>query len=95
MKIYRSLAEVPSDFGPSALTIGNFDGVHYGHRKILRRLVALAEEHGWKPSVLTFDPHPTCVVRPDRAPRCACEAGAVRAWRAWSIAARGCPTRDR
>lgn len=69
MKIYRSLAEVPSDFGPSALTIGNFDGVHYGHRKILRRLVALAEEHGWKPSVLTFDPHPTCVVRPDRAPR--------------------------
>ena len=69
MKIYRSLAEVPSDFGPSALTIGNFDGVHYGHRKILRRLVALAEEQGWKPSVLTFDPHPTCVVRPDRAPR--------------------------
>ena len=69
MKIYRSLAEVPSDFGPSALTIGNFDGVHYGHRKILRRLVALAEEHCWKPSVLTFDPHPTCVVRPDRAPR--------------------------
>ena len=69
MKIYRSLAEVPSDFGPSALTIGNFDGVHYGHRKILRRLVALAEEHGWKRSVLTFDPHPTCVVRPDRAPR--------------------------
>src|ERR1035438_1090442 len=68
MRIYRSLAEVPADFGPSALTIGNFDGVHRGHRRILRRLVALARERGWKPSVLTFDPHPTRVVAPERTP---------------------------
>jgi len=69
MKIYRSLAEVPTDFGPSALTIGNFDGVHFGHRRILRRLRTLAGERGWKASVLTFDPHPTHVVAPERAPR--------------------------
>jgi riboflavin kinase / FMN adenylyltransferase len=69
MKIYRSLAEIPPDFGPSALTIGNFDGVHYGHRRILRRLKELADERGWKASVLTFDPHPTRVVAPERAPR--------------------------
>ena len=69
MKIYRSLAEVPGDFGPSALTIGNFDGVHFGHRRILRRVVALAQKRGWKPSVLTFDPHPTRVVAPARAPQ--------------------------
>jgi riboflavin kinase / FMN adenylyltransferase len=69
MKIYRSLDETPANFGPSALTIGNFDGVHYGHRRILRRLVQLARSRGWKPSVLTFDPHPTRVVAPDRAPR--------------------------
>ena len=69
MKIYHSLAEVPADFGPSALTIGNFDGVHFGHRRILRQLKALAAERGWKPSVLTFDPHPTRVVAPERAPR--------------------------
>lgn len=68
MKIYRSLEEAPNDFGPSALTIGNFDGVHFGHRRILRRLKALADEHGWKASVLTFDPHPACVVAPERAP---------------------------
>jgi riboflavin kinase/FMN adenylyltransferase len=68
MKIYRSLAEVPREFGPSALTIGNFDGVHYGHRRILRRLRELASEHDWKPSVLTFDPHPTRIVAPDRTP---------------------------
>ena len=57
------------DFGPTALTIGNFDGVHAGHREILRRVVALARERGWKPSVLTFDPHPARIVAPDRAPR--------------------------
>jgi riboflavin kinase / FMN adenylyltransferase len=68
MRVYRSLADVPSDFGPSVLTIGNFDGVHYGHRQILRRVISLAAEHGWKPSVLTFDPHPTRVVAPDRMP---------------------------
>lgn len=68
MKVYHSLSEVPADFGPSALTIGNFDGVHYGHRRILRRLVALARDRGWRPSVLTFDPHPTRVVAPERTP---------------------------
>ncbi|HYE99651.1 MAG TPA: riboflavin biosynthesis protein RibF, partial [Planctomycetota bacterium] len=68
MRIFRSLDELPSDFGPSALTIGNFDGVHYGHRRILRRVREVATERGCKPSVLTFDPHPTRVVAPDRAP---------------------------
>ena len=68
MKLYRSLREVPPDFGPSVLTIGNFDGVHFGHRRILRRVKELADRHGWKASVLTFDPHPTRVVAPERAP---------------------------
>jgi riboflavin kinase/FMN adenylyltransferase len=69
VRVYRSLAEVPADFGPCAITIGNFDGVHAGHRRILRRLNDLARAHGWKPSVLTFDPHPTRVVAPERAPQ--------------------------
>jgi riboflavin kinase/FMN adenylyltransferase len=69
MKVYHSLDEVPADFGPSALTIGNFDGVHFGHRRILRQLKQLADEHHWKASVLTFDPHPTRVVAPERAPK--------------------------
>ncbi len=68
MKIYRSLEEAPADFGPSALTIGNFDGVHHGHRRLLRRLGAVARERGWKSSVLTFHPHPTCIVAPQRTP---------------------------
>jgi riboflavin kinase/FMN adenylyltransferase len=68
MQVYRSLAELPRDFGPSALSIGNFDGVHFGHRRILRRVREIAAEHGWKASVLTFDPHPTRVVAPGRTP---------------------------
>jgi len=66
--IYRSLAEVPRDFGPCAITIGNFDGVHLGHREILRRVVAIARKNGWKPAAVTFDPHPTKLVAPAEAP---------------------------
>jgi riboflavin kinase/FMN adenylyltransferase len=53
----------------SVVTIGNFDGVHAGHRLLLRRVIELGREHGLKPTVLTFDPHPTRVVAPHRAPR--------------------------
>ena len=66
--IYRSLSEIPADFGPCAITIGNFDGVHRGHREILRRLIAAAREEGWKAAALTFDPHPTKLVAPSEAP---------------------------
>src|SRR5208282_3657302 len=69
MRLYRSLDAVPAEFGPSALTIGNFDGVHTGHRRILRRVKQIAAARGWKPSVLMFDPHPARVVAPRRAPR--------------------------
>jgi riboflavin kinase/FMN adenylyltransferase len=68
-RLFRGLDEVPPDFGPSALTIGNFDGVHAGHRRILRRVREIADARHWKASVLTFDPHPARVVAPDRAPR--------------------------
>ncbi len=69
MRVYRSLDEVPADFGPSALSIGNFDGVHVGHRKILRRVREIARARHLKASALTFDPHPTRLVAPERAPR--------------------------
>lgn len=69
VSIFRSLEEARGKFGPSAITIGNFDGVHCGHQAIFREVVRVAGEYEWKPSVLTFDPHPTRVVAPDRAPR--------------------------
>ena len=67
--ICRTLAEVPASFGPAAVTIGNFDGVHSGHRYIMRRAVETAREHGWQPAVLTFNPHPMRLLAPERAPR--------------------------
>lgn len=69
MRAFRELAEVPADFGPAVVTIGNFDGVHVGHREILRRVVAIGKERGLGPVVLTFDPHPARVLAPDRAPK--------------------------
>src|SRR6266567_2292041 len=69
IRIFHSLEEAGPGFGPSALTIGNFDGVHAGHRRILWRVCEVALENGWKPSLLTFDPHPTRVVAPARSPR--------------------------
>jgi riboflavin kinase / FMN adenylyltransferase len=53
----------------TAVAIGVFDGVHAGHQALLRRTVETARELGLKPAVLTFHPHPACVVAPDRAPR--------------------------
>jgi len=69
MRIYLSLDDVPADFGPCALTIGNFDGVHAGHRGILRRVREVAVERGLKASALTFNPHPSKIVAPARTPR--------------------------
>lgn len=69
MNIFRSLAEIPSTFGPSIIAIGNFDGVHAGHRRIMRRVSELARAKGCTATVLTFDPHPARVLAPDRAPK--------------------------
>ncbi len=66
--IARSL-EQAAGFKPCALTIGNFDGVHLAHRRLLRTALEAARSAGLRPAVLMFDPHPSCVVAPERAPR--------------------------
>ena len=67
--VFRSLEDVPPDFGPCALTIGNFDGVHAAHRSIMRRVVAFARDRGWRAAALTFHPHPATVVAPEKTPQ--------------------------
>ncbi|HTW13539.1 MAG TPA: bifunctional riboflavin kinase/FAD synthetase [Nocardioides sp.] len=68
MQIWRSLHDVPADLGPTAVVVGNFDGVHLGHRQVLARARALADESGLTLVAVTFDPHPMAVLRPEHAP---------------------------
>jgi len=58
----------PPRWSQPVLALGNFDGVHRGHRKILERVCRVAGERGGTSVVMTFDPHPPRVVRPDKAP---------------------------
>jgi len=58
----------PARWAQPILALGNFDGVHRGHRKILERVRRVAGERGATSVVMTFDPHPPRVVRPDKAP---------------------------
>jgi riboflavin kinase/FMN adenylyltransferase len=58
----------PTRWVHPVLALGNFDGVHRGHRKILDRLRRVAVERGATAVVMTFDPHPPRIVRPDKAP---------------------------
>ena len=67
--IFRSLDEIPADFGPSAITVGNFDGVHRGHRGLLTSAAAEARERGIRSIAITFDPHPAQFLYPDIAPK--------------------------
>lgn len=68
MQIWRDLAAVPDGFGPSVVTIGNFDGVHRGHASVLTRMCADARAVGAQAVAVTFTPHPLQVHRPDTAP---------------------------
>jgi len=72
MRVFHSASEVPADFGPSVVTIGNFDGVHVGHAEIMRRVTRIGRERRLTPTVLTFDPHPARVLAPARAPKLIC-----------------------
>ncbi len=58
----------PVEWRTPIVAVGNFDGVHRGHAKILERICRQAAERQVSPLVLTFDPHPPRVVRPDKAP---------------------------
>jgi riboflavin kinase/FMN adenylyltransferase len=65
MQIYRSLSEIPPDFGPTVATIGNFDGVHRGHQWVISEVVARARALGLRSVAITFDPHPARILRPE------------------------------
>jgi riboflavin kinase / FMN adenylyltransferase len=68
MLFFTSLADIPADFGPSAVTIGKFDGLHTGHRSVLRAVRDAADAAGLTSTVLTFDRNPLSVLAPERCP---------------------------
>lgn len=68
MIVFRDPAQIPADFGRSVVAIGKFDGVHAGHRAVIRRLKEEAAASGARAVAVTFDRNPLAVLRPDRCP---------------------------
>ncbi|MGW1073960.1 bifunctional riboflavin kinase/FAD synthetase [Streptomyces sp. NPDC002537] len=68
MQRWRGLEDIPQDWGRSVVTIGSYDGVHRGHQLIIGRAVERARALGVPAVVVTFDPHPSEVVRPGSHP---------------------------
>jgi riboflavin kinase / FMN adenylyltransferase len=69
MRIVRNLEELSQPRSPAVVTIGNFDGVHLGHQKLLRQVAEEAPGLGAVSTALTFDPHPLTILAPTRAPK--------------------------
>jgi riboflavin kinase/FMN adenylyltransferase len=74
--VYRwhGLDEVPAGWGGSVVTIGEFDGVHLGHQRIVARASEIGRERGLPVVAITFDPHPDEVIRPGSHPPFLCSA---------------------
>jgi riboflavin kinase / FMN adenylyltransferase len=72
MQRWHGLDDVPAQWGRSVVTIGEFDGVHRGHQRIVARAVAVAGQLGLPVVVVTFDPHPDEVIRPGSHPPLLC-----------------------
>lgn len=68
MRLIRHLDDFPADLRGSAVTVGNFDGVHLGHARIIDRLLHAARAKTGTAIAFTFDPHPAVLLRPDRVP---------------------------
>ena len=71
---WQGLEEVPAQWGQSVVTIGEFDGVHRGHQRIVARAAELGRELGLPVAAITFDPHPDEVIRPGSHPPLLCSA---------------------
>jgi riboflavin kinase/FMN adenylyltransferase len=68
VKLLRHIANLPAELRSGAVAIGNFDGVHRGHARIVERLIDRAGALGGPSLVFTFDPHPVRILRPAEAP---------------------------
>ena len=65
MTVFRSLEDIPASFGPSLVSVGNFDGVHRAHVRVLHEIADRSRQQGAQSIAVTFEPHPTRLLRPD------------------------------
>jgi riboflavin kinase/FMN adenylyltransferase len=65
MQVFHQLEDIPGDFGPVLVSVGNFDGVHRAHTHVLREIVERARRQNLKAVAVAFEPHPTRILRPD------------------------------
>lgn len=65
MQVFHKLDDVPADLGPTVATVGNFDGVHRAHAHVLQEIALRARATGTKAVAVTFEPHPTRILRPE------------------------------
>jgi len=69
MLIFHKIEDIPPGFGPTLVSVGNFDGVHRAHAHVLREIVARARGSGAKAVAVTFEPHPARILRPESGPK--------------------------
>ena len=69
MQVFRKLEDIPADLGLTVATVGNFDGIHLAHQAVLRAIATSARQRNARSLLVTFDPHPMRILRPDAAPQ--------------------------
>lgn len=65
MQVFHHIEEIPANFGPAYVSVGNFDGVHRAHAHVLGEIVSRARASGGKAVAITFEPHPTRILKPE------------------------------
>jgi len=68
LQVFDSFEAIPQNFGPAVVCVGNFDGVHRAHQRLLETICARARELHARPVLVTFDPHPARILRPHGGP---------------------------
>ncbi len=65
MDVFHKIEDVPAGYGPTFVSVGNFDGVHRAHARVLGEIVSRARASGGKAVAITFEPHPTRILKPE------------------------------
>ena len=65
MHVFHKPEDIPADFGPTLVSVGNFDGVHRAHAHVLAEIIGRARQQKCKAVAVTFEPHPGRILRPD------------------------------